>query len=68
MWSGWYRLGPREVWQRAVEAPSRDACALALDAFLAARGLKLHNLDVCLTGGGVPTVPPREPDHEEGRC
>jgi hypothetical protein len=65
MWAGWYRLGPRAAWRKGVEAPTLDACARALTAWLQAQGLRLHNLDTCLTGGGVPTVLPRDPDPGE---
>jgi hypothetical protein len=65
VWCGWYRRGPQAPWQKAVEAPTLDGAASALTAWLQAQGLRLHNLDQCLTGGGVPTVLPRGPDPGE---
>ena len=60
-WAGWYRLTGSSPWRKAVEADAVSECAVALTAFLKARGLgRLHNLDQCLTGGNVPTIPPRQ--------
>jgi hypothetical protein len=58
-WVGWFRRGPSAPWQKAVEGDTAAECAAALTAYLKAKGLRLHNLDQCLTGGAVPTVPPR---------
>jgi hypothetical protein len=60
-WVGWYRLTGSSPWRRAVEADTVGDCAAALTAFLKAKGLKLHNLDQCLTGGAPPRVPPQRP-------
>jgi hypothetical protein len=64
MWVGWYRRTGSSPWRRAVEAGTVGECSRALDAFLNENKVRLHsNLDVCLTRGNVPTIPPRRAGH-----
>jgi hypothetical protein len=59
-WCGWYRPHGSAPWQRAVEADDLAECRRRLDDYLRERGIRLQsNLDVCLTTGAVPDVPPR---------
>jgi hypothetical protein len=51
-WSGWWRRGPGEAWQKLVEAEDLGTCHRRLLRAAAARP-KVRNVDLFMTADGA---------------
>jgi hypothetical protein len=56
MWCGWVRRDKRGKWELVTQSDTLDECARRLSEWTRRHGLRLSNVNECITGGAPPAT------------